>query len=875
MAGVEQELTVTAAPPVVDVTSAAGGITANEDIFAQLPIRRDFYAVTRLAPGVNEDTQLVSDDGLPAVVGPAAHGSTGAENQYIVEGLNMTGIVAGQERKTINFDFIQEVNVKTEGMNAEYGRMTGSVVEAITKSGGNTFHGGLFAYGTGAGLTARNSTADRLPQTTTQVTDVAHEWDAGFDLGGYLVKDKLWFFGAYDRINERDDRTVIRPIEKAAPGTPSIGSVVPQDVTRQTFAGKLTYNIGRNQSLVGSVNGDPSRRDGAIFPVAGPPGTWQGTLDQGGVDGIVRYSAVLRNTWLVQAFYGRHNETNTYGGFGTTTPLFIDATVSPNPLSGGFGYFQDSTLARDQVRADLTKYVGRHTLKGGVDFERVDALVRSHQGGAGQRIYHFQSTDLDYYRHRYYVNDLAPGFNRDDPSTWVIVDPLQSEPVDHNPAVFVQDSFRARNNLTIDAGVRWERQDVYGRNSTKALSLTGNWAARLGAVFDPTNDGRTKIYAHYGRFFESIPMDINIRSFGGELTCFCYNYSPDPADIIPVAGTPRRTSVLGGPEPVDSPLKGQYIDEYLVGIEREVAPSLVVAARYNYRTLGRVIEDFLTESGEYFVANPGQGSLGKTLTFYDYTQADSPKARRVNHSVELSARKRFSNNWQMIASYVWSKLDGNYDGTFQNSTSQLDPNINSAFDFADFLMNADGPLTNDRRHQVKFDASYQWGQGRLTGLNVGVSTRYLSGLPLTAYGYSFVYQNWEYSLTPRGTLGRGPADYEADVHVGYPLRFGNNRSVSLSLDLFNLFNRQGATLLDQRYNLQSDGACAGIPEAICNGDGGLQHLAIDPATGLVPSLTPAGQLSDPRATATNPDFLKAGRAFTSPFSARLGARITF
>ena len=80
--------------------------------------------------------------------------------------------------------------------------------------------------------------------------------------------------------------------------------------------------------------------------------------------------------------------------------------------------------------------------------------------------------------------------------------------------------------------------------------------------------------------------------------------------------------------------------------------------------------------------------------------------------MEFSARKRFSNNYQVFASYVWSKLEGNYDGTFQNSTGQLDPNINSAFDYADFLINASGPLTNDRTHQLKLDGSYQVSHGR-------------------------------------------------------------------------------------------------------------------------------------------------------------------
>src|SRR5262249_39792121 len=176
------------------------------------------------------------------------------------------------------------------------------------------------------------------------------------------------------------------------------------------------------------------------------------------------------------------------------------------------------------------------------------------------------------------------------------------------------------------------------------------------------------------RFYESIPMDINIRSFGGEVLCFCYNFSPDPANVKPDTTAPRRSSLLGGPEPVDPDLKGQYIDEYLVGVEREIAPALVVGARFNYRKLGRVIEDFLVPPpGEHFIAPPAEGPRGQRPAFYDGSWVPPPAARRTNKAVEISARKRFSNNFQFLASYVWQKLEGNYDGVFQNSTNQLDP----------------------------------------------------------------------------------------------------------------------------------------------------------------------------------------------------------
>jgi len=856
VAGVSAQVTVVGASPYVDTTTSSGGITATTEMFNQLPVQRNFFDIARLAAGVTTDA-----------VGPAALGSTGAENQYIIEGLNMTGIVAGQQARRINFDFIKEINVKTEGLNAEYGRFTGTVLEAVTKDGGNAFHGDIFFYGAGGPLQAADATRTLRPQTTTTVANIGHQLDGGFDVGGFIVKDKVWFFGAYDGINERNETTIIRNI--AAPGSPAINAIVPADITRQTFAGKLTFNLAKGQSLIGSVNGDPTKTDGNIFAISGPESTWKGTLNTGATAYNARYEGVLGNNWFVQAQYGRHPEKATYEGPGTTIPRVQDNTVpTPFPVTGGFGFFQNQDFKRDEVRADLTKYMGGHTLKGGVDWERVDALVNSFQGGAGQRIYKFSTGGVVYYRHRYYVNDRAPGFVRTDPTTWQIANPLTSEPVDKNTALYVQDSWKALSNLTVEAGVRWERQDLFGRDpSPPVIELKKNWAGRLGVVFDPMNDGKGKIFAHYGRFFENIPMDINIRSFGGELLCFCYNFSPDPANTAPASTAPRRSSLLGGPEPVDPDLKGQYIDEILVGVEREIAPAFVVGARFNYRKLGRVIEDFLVpSSGEYFIANPAEGTLGQSLGFYDGTSVASPQARRTNKSFELTARKRFTNNWQLVASYVWSKLEGNYDGVFQSSTGQLDPNINSAFDYADFLINADGRLTNDRRHQLKFDGSYAFGQGAAKGLNIGVSTRWLSGLPLTAYGYSFAYSNWEYFLTPRGSLGDGPSNYEMDLHVGYPVRFGQNHSLSVVADVFNLFNRQAITTLDQRYNLDTT-PCAGIPGALCNDDGGLQHNGA--------TLNPIGQLTNPQATATNPDFLKAGRGFTDQRSLRIGVKLTF
>jgi hypothetical protein len=185
------------------------------------------------------------------------------------------------------------------------------------------------------------------------------------------------------------------------------------------------------------------------------------------------------------------------------------------------------------------------------------------------------------------------------------------------------------------------------------------------------------------------------------------------------------------------------------------------------------------------------------------------------------------------------------------------------------MVNAQGQLSNQHKNQVKLDGSYVIAGGALDGLNFGGAFHWYSGLPLTAYGYSFAYSNWEYYLTPRGSLGYGPSDYEADLHVGYPLKIGGSTKANFLLDVFNVFNRQGATIVDQRYNLQKDGPCGGISESLCNGDGGL--------IALPNSVTPKGAIANPAATATNPDFLKAGigTQFTLPRSLRIGVRLTF
>ncbi|HKV07757.1 MAG TPA: hypothetical protein VJ725_06455, partial [Thermoanaerobaculia bacterium] len=249
------------------------------------------------------------------------------------------------------------------------------------------------------------------------------------------------------------------------------------------------------------------------------------------------------------------------------------------------------------------------------------------------------------------------------------------------------------------------------------------------------------------------------------------------------------------------------INEILLGYEREVQPDVAVGIKGIYRDYGEVIEDFLcADDGTYCIGNPGRGIMRRVFTL-DYAQTfEAPEPKRIFRGVQLDANKRLSKNWQAMASYLYSKLEGNFDGLYAPFTNVgADPNITAAYDYYDFFTNGSdlsrvtnkGPLSNDRRHQFKVSGMYftPW------KLSLGLSAYYRTGTPVTRYGYSDIYGRYEFFLSRRGAEGRTPDTYEADLHLGYPVDVGP-ATINLLLDVFNVLNAQSPLLLDQRWGFQ-------------------------------------------------------------------------
>ncbi|MCU1350112.1 MAG: hypothetical protein JWO56_3142, partial [Acidobacteria bacterium] len=796
-----EDITVTARAAVIDTTSSELGTNLGQRAIETLPTGRNYSSIVQVAPGVASDANP-SNPGQNTI---SVYGSSGAENAYFIDGVNTTNAEYGFQGKELNFEFIQEVDVKTGGYEAEFGRSTGGIINVITKSGGNEFTGDLFGYYDNNSLQANTKDVVSTNGTVKSFT----RKDYGADLGGAIVKDKLWFFAALDHVPGSIDRTL--------PGDDT--TIVTSTSRSNLGSAKLTWNVAPAQSVVFTFLQDPQVGTGAIndnnHSINGDPSTYLGRQDFGGRDYALRYDGSIHSQWLFSASGARHQENNSVGPATSAGQSIQYRDASKDFFqTGGFGLIQNKKFDRKFYGGSATRFfntagMGTHELKGGVELEKQTATVTKMMSGGQQVDVYANEVNpaKPIYRHFYWTTPDATIANA--PTSQLVVSPQH-----HNVTAFVQDRWSLRD-LTVSAGLRWDRQQIIDASGVTQIDMKKDYAPRLGIVWDPSGSHQSKVFASYGRFYEQIPMDLVIRSFSYERQPRIVNYDPKSVVPDPAAeldyGTP--SAILGGfTEPADPHIKNQYLTEYIVGGERTVTSDISVGVKGIFRSYGRVIEDFLcADDGTYCIGNPGEGIMKQIFTL-DYSRTfAAPKAKRDYKAVQLDANKRFSNNWQAMASYIYSKLDGNYDGEYAPFTNiGADPNISAAYDYYDFFTNGsdltkitnNGPLSNDRRHQFKASGVYYtpW------KLSVGASAYWRSGTPVTRYGYSDAYGRYEFFLTSRGAEGRTPSNYDADVHFGYPIDLGRAK-LNVLLDIFNVLDTQRAILVDQRWGFQeSDNA---------------------------------------------------------------------
>jgi hypothetical protein len=836
--GLTEVVEVEAAAPIVDTRSTTTGAVLNSQLFERVPVGRRVTDTLYLAPGVGTSSVGAAN--------PSMAGSSGLDNTYVVDGVNITNpgygaigsysIVFGSLGQATPFDFVQEVQVKTGGYEAEFGQSMGGVVNVITKSGTNELRGSGFGYfqpdvleGDWRQFQSSNGSVNTVASSRN---------DAGVEGGFPIVEDRLFAFGAINPAWET--RTFVAP-----EGFPlqSLGEV-DRERRSVSYSAKLTWQAADAHRVDASFFGDPSKG------VNGPqrPGALRAqhtaqfsALEYGGHNQTVRWDGVFGSDWLIEASLARAGtmleEVPSVNAWNVR-----DFRATPNIISGGVGFFEENDGENLQYELKSTNLFSGHQVKYGILFEDVSWNQGSNRTGPT-----FASPDGRQTATGAQVRILP------DPTFGAIHRVVRANfntlrPTEQNYfAGFVQDSWRATDRLTINAGVRYEQQTLIGTirdlvlfdtgapppgfigASIDEFSLNHNWAPRVGVAYDFLGGGQSKVFASYGRFYARVPNDVAARALSADegitrADFFDANLTqPIPSGVL--AGGQTNHFVLAGAHPsqIDPDARLSFKDELVAGVEWQAMANTTFGARYVFRTIGRALEDVaLLPMVAYDLGLPEADSVEYILTNPDPSfpilapQLGAAHEDPIHsyNAIELTAERRFADNWMMNASYRWSRLHGSFEGFFREDNGQSDPGITSLYDFPtndpsytaigvpQFGYQGDirflgelgkGPLPLDRPHDVKVSANYTFDMG----LNFGARFNVTSGRPLTALAANPVYTNGgEIPLTPRGEgfetidgfRDRTPWERQVDLQASYGFDVADMRQLTLFADVFNIFN---------------------------------------------------------------------------------------
>jgi hypothetical protein len=841
VAGVAESVQVTAESPLVDVKQSARSTSIRNEQIDLLPKGRDFTSLVTQAPGANNEGKLG---------GLSIDGASAGENRYIIDGIETTDLNTGTQGAGLIVDFVEEVQVKSSGYTAEYGGATGGVINAVTKSGSNSFRGNALFNWQGDNLESgyrpilrRDVLDNSKPQYWTYPEDEYTRMEPGFSVGGPLMRDKMWFFGAYQPALT----TTTRSVDKTTSGNAnsSIWSGVEQKVQRHYISANSTAQIGNSIRTRVSYNNNYQKTEGRLP-------NQDGTTAQAA---LLNIDTAFPN-WSLSANLDWVATPNFYLGFrggyylqdvtdegvpDTIRYLYSRGNVGqagvPASFQAASGYsnvFTNNARTYDKqtrsfFQSDATYYLnaaGQHTFKGGVQFDRVGNDVLT---GEQKNLVRLQwNSSLSGQRGEYGYYQVRS--NGSKPEQGFVTEGNVST---NNIGLFIQDAWTVNNRLTINAGLRTEQEKVptYVTGDPNIPEFGIEWgfgkklAPRLGFAYDIKGDGRWKAYGSWGIFYDIFKLQLPRGSWGGDkwleyyYTLDTYDYNTlmtkcpnGPTPSTPCAGTLirgpidfRHVSLEGYIEPDLEPMKSQ---ELSFGFDHQLNATMAIGVRWVHKQLDYGIEDVgqldADQNEIYLIANPG---FGIASTVYDvngntYTTPEYPKAVRDYDSVEFVYNKLFANNWSLRTSYMWSRLYGNYSGLSQSDENgRTSPNVGRAFDYPLMMFNQDGEaeyglLATDRPHQFKAQGMYLFKFGTSVGANFYAS----SGIPVTREISVIPPNNFPMQYEGRVSDGRMPTFSQTDIFVQHEFRMGGAKRLQISLNVINLFDQKTATNRFTTYN---------------------------------------------------------------------------
>jgi outer membrane receptor protein involved in Fe transport len=836
----------------VDLASSTGGIVITAEDIQNMPIESGFDSIAMLSPGAT----AANGDNFNG--SPSIGGSSSAENGYYLNGLNVTSVKTGLGSISLPWEAISQTEVMTGGVNPEFGNALGGIVNAVSKSGDNEFN---FGAQVRVDPEALRSHHNDLYQANGDVRSVSANDESTFTRysiwgSGALIEDTLFAY------------VLLEPQKNDYDNYKTDAFNDGKETSDRWFA-KLDWYITDDHSIEltainfeseGSYKSyDYDYENNIVDPASAQD---QRTGSGGDVFGI-KYSGIITDNLSIEVVAGRVREEESH---------FVSDELPwvGSYLFGGYKQLSNHTnstvttvdeVTRDQLRADIVWELEDHSLKFGFDYYDTYVDYESTQNGAGGQAgaqgwwYIKTSTgDGDF-------SNLPAGTGYVDQR--IRSDFAKSHVI--STSFYIQDSWQATDNLVLNMGLRYNDFSNEMSDGKEYVSVSGQIAPRLQAIYDLAGDGSSKVFMTYGRYFQPVSPNMNITQGGSRRDEHWY-YELDQVDadghpIILADGSPSRGAQTGYNLPqsgestpaeiVTADLDPMYTDEITIGYQTEVFDGdMSFGVKAIYKDLGNSIEDadFYAPINNWYVengyANPNIG--GAWILFNPGSDLDvmgdfdhdgttehiqisakdlaMPEASRQYGAMEFTLDGMATEKLFISASYTWSHLWGNTAGLVNDDDNQADPGWTVSYDYAGLQDNASGNLPSDRRHTMKLFGSYAVTEDFTVGLNANIG----SGKPVSAMGIhpenvgacataawascpsrnerghdaSFYDENGDNAS--RGTYGTTDWTYVFDLSATYRLDVFEN-DLMFKATVYNLFNSSTQTTVDQgRTKTDSD-----------------------------------------------------------------------